>query len=152
MFGYLLSVIFTVAGIAPLIDFSGISKTISEVGFFSLPRLVFFTSHKPVFDLGAFFTIASSFWYPPRRPPAPPQPSAPEPWGRDIKMEELRGSLAVDGFSSAISGCFGCPAADFLQPECGSGDHDRRDQPLYHFHRGADPDSGLSVPAPGRFL
>ena len=29
--------------------------------------------------------------------------------GRDIKMEELQGSLAVDGFSSAISGCFGCP-------------------------------------------
>ena len=29
--------------------------------------------------------------------------------GRDIKMEELQGSLAVDGVSSAISGCFGCP-------------------------------------------
>lgn len=33
IFGYILSAIFTVAGIAPMIDFSGISKTISEIGF-----------------------------------------------------------------------------------------------------------------------
>ena len=59
--GYLLSVIFTVAGIAPLVDFSGISKTIAQVGVVSIPKLVFFTSHKPVFDLGAFFTIAIVF-------------------------------------------------------------------------------------------
>ncbi len=35
---------------------------------------------------------------------------------RDIKIEELQGSLAVDGFSSAISGCFGClPLTSFSQ-------------------------------------
>ena len=56
--GYLLSAVFTIAGIAPMIDFSGISNTIKEVGFFSLPQMVFFTDHKPIFDLGAFFTIA----------------------------------------------------------------------------------------------
>ena len=101
IFGYVLSVIFTVAGIAPLVDFSGISKTISEVGFFSLPRLVFFTGHMPVFDLGAFFTIAIVFLV--------SAAVCTGALGRDIKMEELQGSLAVDGFSSAISGCFGCP-------------------------------------------
>jgi len=36
--------------------------------------------------------------------------------GRDIEMEELQGSLAADGFSSAISGCFGClPLTSFSQ-------------------------------------
>ena len=109
VFGYLLSVIFTVAGIAPLIDFSGISKTISEVGFFSLPRLVFFTSHKPVFDLGAFFTIAIVFLVSAAETTGATTAVCIGALGRDIKMEELRGSLAVDGFSSAISGCFGCP-------------------------------------------
>lgn len=109
VFGYLLSVIFTVAGIAPLIDFSGISKTISEVGFFSLPRLVFFTSHKPVFDLGAFFTIAIVFLVSAAETTGATTAVCTGALGRDIKMEELRGSLAVDGFSSAISGCFGCP-------------------------------------------
>ena len=109
VFGYLLSVIFTVAGIAPLIDFSGISKTISEVGFFSLPRLVFFTSHKPVFDLGAFFTIAIVFLVSAAETTGATTAVCTGALGRNIKMEELRGSLAVDGFSSAISGCFGCP-------------------------------------------
>ena len=44
-----------------MIDFSGISKTIGEVGVFSIPQIVFFTSHKPIFDIGAFFTIAIVF-------------------------------------------------------------------------------------------
>ena len=61
IFGYILSAIFTVAGIAPMIDFSGISKTISEIGFFSLPRLVFFTGHTPVFDHSLQLRLSSWF-------------------------------------------------------------------------------------------
>ena len=38
-----------------MVDFSGIHKTIQEVGVFSIPKLVFLTSHKPVFNLGAVF-------------------------------------------------------------------------------------------------
>ena len=109
VFGYLLPVVFTAAGIAPMVDFSGISQTIQEVGFFSLPRLVFFTSHKPVFDLGAFFTIAIVFLVSAAETTGATTAVCTGALGRDIKMEELRGSLAVDGFSSAISGCFGCP-------------------------------------------
>ena len=59
--GYILAGILTLAGVAPLVDFSGIGKTVGEIGFFSLPRPVFFTGHMPVFDLGAFFTIAIVF-------------------------------------------------------------------------------------------
>ena len=44
VFGYALAIIFTVAGIAPMVDFSGIHKTIQEVGVFSIPKLVFLTS------------------------------------------------------------------------------------------------------------
>ena len=109
VFGYLLAVIFTVAGVAPMVDFSGISQTIQEVGVFSIPRLVFFTSHKPVFDLGAFFTIAIVFLVSAAETTGATTAVCTGALGRDIKMEELQGSLAVDGFSSAISGCFGCP-------------------------------------------
>lgn len=109
IFGYLLSVIFTVTGVAPMVDFSGITQTIQEVGYFSIPRLVFFTSHKPVFDLGAFFTIAIVFLVSAAETTGATTAVCTGALGRDIKMEELRGSLAVDGFSSAISGCFGCP-------------------------------------------
>ena len=114
--GYILSGIFTVAGIAPMIDFSGITKTVGEVGFFSLPQLVFFTSHKPVFDLGAFFTIAIVFLVSAAETTGATTAVCTGTLGRDIKMEELQGSLAVDGFSSMISGCFGClPLTSFSQ-------------------------------------
>ena len=116
IFGYVLAVIFTVAGIAPMVDFSGISKTISEVGVFSIPKLVFFTSHKPIFDLGAFFTIAIVYLVSAAETTGATTALCTGALDRDIKMEELRGSLAVDGFSSAISGCFGClPLTSFSQ-------------------------------------
>ena len=114
--GYILSAIFTVAGIAPMIDFSGMSKTISEIGFFSLPRLVFFTGHTPVFDLGAFFTIAIVFLVSAAETTGATTAVCKGSLDRDIKIEELQGSLAVDGFSSTISGCFGClPLTSFSQ-------------------------------------
>ncbi len=116
IFGYILSTILTVAGIAPMVDFSGISKTIDEVGFFSLPQIVFFTAHKPVFDIGAFFTIAIVFLVSAAETTGATTAVCQGTLGRDIKMEELQGSLAVDGFSSTISGCFGClPLTSFSQ-------------------------------------
>lgn len=116
IFGYLLSAIFTITGIAPMIDFSGISRTISEVGFFSLPKLVFFTGHMPVFDIGAFFTIAIVFLVSAAETTGATTAICTGALGRDIRMEELQGSLAVDGFSSTISGCFGClPLTSFSQ-------------------------------------
>lgn len=116
VFGYILSGIFTVAGIAPMIDFSGISRTIGEVGVFSIPQIVFFTSHKPIFDIGAFFTIAIVFLVSAAETTGATTAVCTGTLGRDIKIEELQGSLAVDGFSSTISGCFGClPLTSFSQ-------------------------------------
>lgn len=115
-FGYILAIIFTVVGVAPMVDFSGIAKTIQEVGYFSLPKLVFFTNHKPVFDLGAFLTIAIVFLVSAAETTGATTAVCQGALNRDITMEELQGSLAVDGFSSAISGCFGCiPLTSFSQ-------------------------------------
>lgn len=61
--GYLMAIVFTVSGIAPMLDFSSVSQTISQVGYFSLPTLVFFTEHKPIFDIGAFSQSQSYFLY-----------------------------------------------------------------------------------------
>ena len=114
--GYVLSAIFTVTGIAPLVNFSGITKTIEEVGFVSIPKLVFFTSHKPIFDLGAFLTIAIVFLVSAAETTGATTAVCTGALNRDIEMKELQGSLAVDGFSSAISGCFGClPLTSFSQ-------------------------------------
>ena len=114
--GYLLAIIFTVADIAPMVDFSGITKTVQEVGVFSLPKLVFLTSHKPIFDLGAFLTIAIVFLVSAAETTGATSAVCTGALDREIKMEELQGSLAVDGFSSALSGCFGClPLTSFSQ-------------------------------------
>lgn len=115
-FGYILAIVFTVVGIAPMVDFSEIVKTIQEVGYFSLPKLVFFTNHQPVFDLGAFLTIAIVFLVSAAETTGATTAVCQGALNRDITMEELQGSLAVDGFSSAISGCFGCiPLTSFSQ-------------------------------------
>ena len=99
-----------------MVDFSGIHKTIQEVGVFSIPKLVFLTSHKPVFNLGAFFTIAIVFLVSAAETTGATTAVCTGALERDLKMKELRGSLAVDGFSSAISGCFGClPLTSFSQ-------------------------------------
>ena len=83
---------------------------------FSIPKLVFLTSHKPVFNLGAFFTIAIVFLVSAAETTGATTAVCTGALGRDLKMKELRGSLAVDGFSSAISGCFGClPLTSFSQ-------------------------------------
>lgn len=116
IFGYLLSVILTVTGIAPMVDFSNIAETIHQIRYFSIPKLVFFTEHMPVFDLGAFFTIAIVFLVSAAETTGATTAVCKGALNRDIKMEELQGSLAVDGFSSAISGCFGClPLTSFSQ-------------------------------------
>ncbi len=102
--------------IAPMVDFSNISETIHQIGYFSIPKLVFFTDHMPVFDLGAFFTIAIVFLVSAAETTGATTAVCTGALGRDIKMEELQGSLAVDGFSSTISGCFGClPLTSFSQ-------------------------------------
>ena len=99
-----------------MVDFSGITKTVQEVGVFSLPKLVFLTSHKPIFDLGAFLTIAIVFLVSAAETTGATSAVCTGALDREIKMEELQGSLAVDGFSSALSGCFGClPLTSFSQ-------------------------------------
>lgn len=89
-----------------MLDFSSVSQMISQVGYFSLPTLVFFTEHKPIFDIGAFFTIAIVFLVSAAETTGATTAVCTGALHRDIKVEELQGSLAVDGFSSSISGCF----------------------------------------------
>lgn len=70
----------------------------------------------PIFDIGAFFTIAIVFMVSAAETTGATTAVCQGTLDRDIKIEELQGSLAVDGFSSTISGCFGClPLTSFSQ-------------------------------------
>ena len=59
--GYLLSVLLTVTGSAPLVDFAQFKETIAQVGFFNIPLPAFVRGHIPAFHPGAIITIAIVF-------------------------------------------------------------------------------------------
>ena len=91
------------------VDFSGFA----DVGLFALPQPMPFA---PEFNLGAIVSVALIFLV-----------SATETIGdttaltmvglnREVRERELSGSIACDGFASALSACFGClPITSFSQ-------------------------------------
>ena len=148
--GYLLSIVFTVAGIAPMVDFSGITKTIEQVGVFSLPKLVFFTSYKPVFDLGAFYCNCLSGI-----------------GSRDNRCNYCSvyrcvGAGYQDGGTAGVSCCgwilqcdfrmLWLSAAYFFQSEYRARHYDRSYQSFYYSDGGFDFDPCFSVPAAWSFF
>lgn len=80
VFGYGLSIVFTLTGIAPMVDFSNISRTVQEVGFFSLPKLVFFTGHSLFLIWGPFSPLPLCFLCLLRRQQEPRLPYVPGRW------------------------------------------------------------------------
>lgn len=75
-------------------------------GFISLPRLL---PYKPEFYLGAIVSVAIIFMVSAAETIGDTTAIVAGGLGREIKSEEISGSLACDGFSSAISAFFGCP-------------------------------------------
>lgn len=61
--GYLMATVFTVSGIAPMLDFSSVSQTISQVGYFSLPALFFLQNINQFLILVLFSQSQSYFLY-----------------------------------------------------------------------------------------
>lgn len=105
--GYIVSFVFGI------VNFSKFHDTINTVGYISFPR---FLHYKPEFKVSAIIALVIVFLV-----------SAAETIGdttavvsggldRDITEREVSGSLACDGFLSAISGLFGCtPITSFSQ-------------------------------------
>ena len=106
--GYALAVIFTVTGVAPgMVDFTEMKETVSTLGVFSLPRLFAFT---PKFEIGAIVSVVVVFLVSAAETIGDTTAVCTGGLGRDITEREVSGSLACDGFVSAISGgVFGCP-------------------------------------------
>jgi len=111
MFGLIVGYI--ASTILGIVDFSHFTGTINTVGFVALPRIL---PYKPIFNSGAILSVVLIFLV-----------SAAETIGdttavvaggldRSITEKEISGSLACDGFLSAVSGVFGCmPITSFSQ-------------------------------------
>lgn len=81
-------------------------SVIFSEGFISLPRLLPYT---PEFNIGAIFSVAIIFMVSAAETIGDTTAMVSGGLGREIKSEEISGSLACDGFASAISALFGCP-------------------------------------------
>lgn len=96
-----------------IVDFTPFHKTLEAVSWISFPRLL---PYKPIFHINAIIALVVVFLV-----------SAAETIGdttavvaggldRDITEKEVSGSLACDGYLSALSGVFGCtPITSFSQ-------------------------------------
>lgn len=96
-----------------MIDFSNFSTTINEVGWVSLPR---FMPYAPKFEISAIIALVVVFLVSAAETIGDTTAVVSGGLGRDITEREVSGSLACDGFMSAVSACFGCtPITSFSQ-------------------------------------
>ena len=79
---------------------------ITSGGFIAFPRLLPFM---PEFKAGAIFSVTIIFLVSAAETIGDTSAMVSGGLGRDITGDEIRGSLACDGYSSTISSLFGCP-------------------------------------------
>ncbi|WP_306483566.1 uracil-xanthine permease family protein [Anaerococcus sp.] len=92
-----------------MVDFS----PIAEASFFSIPK---FMPFKPQFNLSAIIAMVVVFLVSAAETIGDTTAVCAGGLGRDITEREIQGSLACDGFLSAVSGLFGCaPITSFSQ-------------------------------------
>ncbi|MEE1086388.1 MAG: solute carrier family 23 protein [Schaedlerella sp.] len=116
--GYVLSVIFTVTGIAaePMVDFAAFGTTIDQLGWIEIPLPVFLKGTTPVFDFGSIVAMTIVFLVSAAETIGGTAAVAMDGLGRPVTDREVSGSLGVDGYGSAFSGLFGaCPITSFNQ-------------------------------------
>ena len=93
---------YTVAVFMGQVDLS----VIFSEGFVSLPK---FLPYTPEFRVGAIFSVAIIFMVSAAETIGDTSAMVSGGLDREITSEEISGSLACDGFASAISALFGCP-------------------------------------------
>lgn len=92
-----------------VMDFSAFQN----VKLFAAPAIMPFT---PEFDLGAIISVTLIFLVSATETLGDTTALAQAGLGRNVNDRELSGSIAADGFVSALSGCFGCmPITSFSQ-------------------------------------
>lgn len=92
-----------------MVDFSGLK----DAGIVSLPHIL---PVEPIFDIGAIISVIVIFLVSATETIGDTSALAASGLNREAETKELSGSIAVDGFISALSGVFGClPITSFSQ-------------------------------------
>ena len=92
-----------------MVDFSGLSTA----QIVSLPQIL---PIKPIFNIGAIISVLVIFLVSATETIGDTSALASSGLNREVSKKELTGSIAADGFVSALSGLFGClPITSFSQ-------------------------------------
>ena len=114
--GYVLALIFTLTGVAKMVDFAAFSNTIDQLGYINIPLPVFLKGTTPVFKIGPIISMTIVFMVSAAETIGGTAAVAQDGLGREVTDREVSGSLGVDGFGSAFAGLFGsCPVTSFNQ-------------------------------------
>ncbi len=114
--GYGVSILLTVTGVAPMVNFGAFSDTIGQLGYFNVPLPVFLKGVTPVFEVGPILSMCIVFLVSAAETIGGTAAVASDGLGREATDREIAGSLGVDGYGSALSGIFGCcPITSFNQ-------------------------------------
>ncbi len=109
--GYIVSICFG------MVNFQAMGDTISELGVIALPRLAAYT---PKFDTGIIISFVIVYLVSAVETIGDTTAICTGALNRDITDKEVSGSLAVDGFMSAISGIlFGCTPITSMRQNVG---------------------------------
>ncbi len=84
-----------------MVDFNGLRTSIEQLGFFSFPRIF---AYEPKFDMGIIVSFIIVFMVSAVETIGDTTAACTGALGRDITDDEVSGSLAVDGFTSAVAG------------------------------------------------
>lgn len=105
LFGLLVGYI--VAICLKMVDFASIGNTVRQLGVINFPRLF---QYSLKFDIGSIISVTLVFLVSAAETIGDTTAVCTGGLGRDITAREVSGSLACDGFISAVSGgVFGCP-------------------------------------------
>ena len=114
--GYVLALIFTLTGVAEMVDFAAFGNTIDQLGYINIPLPVFLKGTTPVFKIGPIISMTIVFMVSAAETIGGTAAVAQDGLGREVTDREVSGSLGVDGFGSAFAGLFGsCPVTSFNQ-------------------------------------
>ncbi len=114
--GYIVSLVFTLTGVADMVNFAAFKETVDQLGFFNVPLPVFFKGTMPVFRFGPILSMCIVYLVSAAETIGGTAAVASDGLGREATDREIAGALGVDGYGSALSGLFGCcPITSFNQ-------------------------------------
>lgn len=106
VFNCVLSTVFAITNVTPVVSFSKVDGAVDRVKFFDLPELIFFANRAPMFSLKTFFAVTVIFLISTTRAAKTAATMYGKSLSHSVGVRRLRKSLTISKFSDAVSKYF----------------------------------------------